>query len=58
MTVGKGVWVITGIELGWDCVVEVIACETCSAEDIERRYPDGGTYVVTHKIVQAQPFEQ
>jgi hypothetical protein len=39
------VWVVTGFELGWDCVVGIFDAKKVTCEQIEERFPESRYYV-------------
>lgn len=43
------VYVVTGLELGWDCVVGVFA--DVSVEKLQEAFPEG-SYVITEREVE------
>ncbi|WYN05109.1 RNA ligase [Pseudomonas phage UNO-G1W1] len=38
--------VVTSVELGWDCIVEVYNADDIGREELEERYPSKRGYVV------------
>lgn len=47
------VFVVTGLELGWDCVVGVYEADSVSAEDLESQYPKG-EYIISSVNVETE----
>lgn len=47
----KKVYVVTGLELGWDCVVKVFDASKVKIEDVLVEYPEG-EYVVFKQDVE------
>lgn len=47
------VFVVTGLELGWDCVVAVYDTATVSKEDLLKQYPQG-EYVISEAAVETE----
>jgi hypothetical protein len=45
------VYVVTGVELGWDCVVAVYSCESIPLAELELEYPQGD-FVITERVVE------
>lgn len=40
------VWVVTNVELGWDCIIGVFSADDLSREELEVRFPRSSAYVV------------
>ena len=40
------VWVVTNVELGWDCIIGVFDANEFSKEELEERFPRKRAYVV------------
>lgn len=49
--IGKGVWVVTGLELGWDCLVGVYDASVVSEEELMAQF-DEESYVIHHKVIK------
>ena len=48
----KNVYVITGLDLGWDCVVAIYNKDEVSYEDLVKLYPnDDNGYVIHEKTI-------
>lgn len=47
------VFVVTGLELGWDCVVGVYDADSVSKEDLKSQYPKG-EYVISETSVETE----
>ena len=47
------VFVVTGLKLGWDCVVAVYDADSVSEEDLRSRYPEG-EYVISETGVETE----
>lgn len=47
----KKVWVVTGLELGWDCVVAVFDTDSMSIDEVLREFPED-SYVVHERTVE------
>lgn len=39
-------WVVTNVELGWDCIIGVFSADDLSREELEERFPRKQAYVV------------
>lgn len=39
------VWVVTGFDLGWDCVVGTFNPKKVSEEQLEKRFPEENYYI-------------
>ena len=46
-----GVYVVTSIELGWDCVLAVFD-DSVDLEELENTFPESCEYVITFKKVE------
>lgn len=42
----KTVYVVTGLNLGWDCIVGVFDPEVTSYEDLQNEFPEEGEYYI------------
>ncbi|AMR57427.1 hypothetical protein vB_PsyM_KIL4_0017 [Pseudomonas phage vB_PsyM_KIL4] len=40
------VYVVTSVELGWDCIVGIFDADEFSREDLQERFPSKQGYVV------------
>lgn len=47
----KNVFVVTGTDLGWDCVVGAFCAEEVTGEELEAAYPHP-EYIITEVTVQ------
>lgn len=47
------VFVVTGLELGWDCVVAVYDADSVSKKDLKSQYPEG-EYVISEAAVETE----
>lgn len=47
------VFVVTGLELGWDCVVGVYDADNVSKKDLQSQYPKG-EYVISETAVETE----
>ena len=47
----NNVYVVTGLELGWDCVVGVFATSSVNYDDLRNQFPKG-QYVITTREVE------
>jgi len=47
------VFVVTGLELGWDCVVAVYDAGSVSKENLLKQYPQG-EYVISETAVETE----
>ena len=47
------VFVVTGLELGWDCVVAVYDMANVSKENLLKQYPQG-EYVISEAAVETE----
>jgi hypothetical protein len=50
----KHVYVVTSVELGWDCVVGVFDSSVVSREDLEKAYPSKHGYVIHSNKVETE----
>lgn len=48
----KSVWVVTSVELGWDCVVGVFDPDKVTEVELEEKFPDQWGYVIHHNILE------
>lgn len=44
------VYVVTGLQLGWDCVVAVYSHEHVTFEELDRQYPADEYVVTMHEV--------
>jgi hypothetical protein len=40
------VWVVTNVELGWDCIVGIFDPASLTKQEIEERFPKRSGYIV------------
>lgn len=40
------VWVVTNVELGWDCIVGIFDPASLTKQEIEERFPKMAGYIV------------
>lgn len=46
----KKVWVVTGFDLGWDCVVGIFDPDKVTEEEIVKRFPEKHYYLQMKEI--------
>jgi hypothetical protein len=47
------VFVVTGLDLGWDCIVGVFDAEKISVEELRVQFPEGrGMYMIFEQQVE------
>lgn len=51
--VGRGIWVVTGLELGWDCLVGVYDASVISEEELVAHFGED-SYVIHHKKIKGE----
>ncbi len=51
------VYVVTSTELGWDCVVGVFNSDSVTEEQLEKIFPQGSCYVISHMLVNKDTHE-
>ena len=49
----KKVYVVTSVELGWDCIVGVFDPKKVTKEQLKERFTSNGGYVVFDKMVES-----
>lgn len=49
----KRLYVVTGLELGWDCVVKVYDAEHVTYEEVEAEFPSD-SYVINDEVLETK----
>lgn len=48
------VYVVTSVELGWDCVIAVYNSNDVGEDELEVRYPQKRGYVIHSELLQSE----